>query len=90
MLNTKGGGMRRRKLEKFENLMQKFENLEDPPCQEVWNAEDDLRLRKSVRNEIIKNWELLKVCRDVIDENTPMVNSMSEIEKMKESLEWDE
>ena len=70
--------------------MQIFENLEDLPCQEVWHAEGDLRLRKSVRNEIIKNWELLKVCRDVIDENTPMVNSMSEIEKMKESLEWDE
>jgi hypothetical protein len=70
--------------------MKKFENLVDPPCQEVWNAEDDLRLRKSVKNKILKNWELLKICREVIDENTPMVNSMSEKEKMKESLEWEE
>ena len=69
--------------------MEKFENFEDPPCQEVWNVEDDIRLRKSVRNEINKNWELLKVCRDVIDENTPMVTNMSEKEKLKESLEWD-
>jgi hypothetical protein len=70
--------------------MQKFESLVDPPCQEVWNNEDDLRLRKSVQNIIFKNWELLKVCRDIIDENTPMVNSLSAKEKIKESLDWEE
>jgi hypothetical protein len=39
-----------------------------------------------IKKQTYKKWELLKLCRDVIDENDQMVASMSEKEKLKENL----
>jgi hypothetical protein len=58
----------------------------DPHCLEEWNREDDLRVWKMLRNQTCKKWELLKLCRDIIDENDQMIASMSEKEKLKENL----
>ena len=42
-------------------------------------------VRKVVRNQIIKKWEILKVCKDIIDENEELVTSMSMKERLKEN-----
>ena len=42
-------------------------------------------VRKVARNQIIKKWEILKVCKDIIDENEELVTSMSMKERLKEN-----
>ena len=58
----------------------------DPHRQEDWTREDDLRVWRILRNQTCKKWEVLKICRDIIDENEQMVAGMSEKEKLKENL----
>ena len=49
---------------------------------------DDVHVRRVASQKIAKKWELLKICRDVIDENDGMIESMNVRESMKENISW--
>ena len=38
--------------------------------------------------KIVKKWELMKMCRDVIDETNELVDSMNLKESTKENVSW--
>ena len=43
-------------------------------------------VRKVARNQIIKKWEILKICKEIIDENEEIVTGMSMKETLKENI----
>jgi hypothetical protein len=43
-------------------------------------------VRKVVRKQITKKWEMLKTCKDIIDENEEIVAGMSMKERLKENI----
>ena len=56
----------------------------------IWDRGDDMIVRKVARNSIFRKWELLKICKEVIDENDELVSNLSQKEKLKEKLFWSE
>jgi hypothetical protein len=61
---------------------------EDPHLSMIWDKSDDMSVRRVAKLKIVKKWELLKMCRDVIDENNELVDSMNLKESTKENVSW--
>jgi hypothetical protein len=56
----------------------------------VWGAEDDMLVRKTAVRLVSKKWEVLKLCKNVIDEQASMLNEMKMKEKIKENVCWND
>ena len=52
----------------------------------IWDRGDNTIVRKVARNSIFRKWELLKLCKEVIDENDGLVENFSQKEKFKEKV----
>jgi hypothetical protein len=63
---------------------------EDPNYPVVWGAEDDMLVRKTAGRLVSKKWEVLKLCKNVIDEQASMLNEMKLKEKIKENVCWND
>ena len=61
---------------------------EDPQLSVRWDKFDDVHVRRVASNKIVKKWELLTMCRDVIDENDGLVGRMTMKECLKENVSW--
>ena len=53
-----------------------------------WDKFDDVHVRRVASNKIVKKWELLTMCRDVIDEIDGLVGRMTMKECLKENVSW--
>ena len=51
-------------MNKFDNFEMK-EDIRVP----VWNKDNDTLVRKVARNSIVRKWELLKLHKEIIEEN---------------------
>ena len=45
-------------------------------------------MRKLAKKNVVKKWELMKICRDVIDENEELIMKMNVKEMLKENVSW--
>ena len=81
-----GGGDQQRG--RAEGGAEKNCNDEDPHQSVQWDNFDDVHVRSLASQNIAKKWELLKMCREVIDENDIMIESMNVKESMKENISW--
>ena len=60
----------------------------DPNYQQIWGRGDDEIVRKVAKKDVVKKWELMRICRDVIDENEEMIMNMNVKEMLKENVRW--
>ena len=63
---------------------------EDPNYPVVWGAEDDILVRKKARRLVSKKWELLKLFKNIIDEQAGMLKEMKLSEKIREKVYWND
>ena len=45
-------------------------------------------MRKVAKKDVVKKWELMRICRHVIDENEEMIMNMNVKEMLKENVRW--
>jgi hypothetical protein len=56
----------------------------------VWGAEDIILVRKKARRLVSKKWEVLKLCKNTIDEQASMLKEMKLSEKIREKVYWND
>ena len=49
---------------------------------------DDKIVRKPAKNVVLKRWELMKTCKQIIDDQVEMLKEISLKEKLKEKVNW--
>jgi hypothetical protein len=54
----------------------------------IWGKEDEIIVRKSAKSLVLKKWEILKACKNIIDDQDEVLKGMSVKEKMKEDVTW--
>ena len=64
--------------------------VNNPNRVSVWNRDDDDLVRKVARNSVVKKWELLKKCKECIDEQEECISKLNEKELSKECVRWEE
>ena len=62
---------------------------EDPNYPVVW-GEVDILVRKKARRLVSKKWELLKLFKNIIDEQAGMLKEMKLSEKIREKVYWND
>ena len=62
----------------------------DPFLGKIWDTIDDIKVKKTAMLKVLKKWEILKLCKNVIDENEELIESMSMKERLKENVSWKE
>ena len=70
------------------NKFDKFEMKEDFRVRD-WDKDEDSLVRKVARNRIVRKWELLKLHKEIIEENEELASSLNVKESAKEGVVWD-
>jgi hypothetical protein len=55
---------------------------------EIWGKEDKISVRKSAKSLVLKKWDILKACKNIIDDQDEVLKGMSVKEKLKEDVAW--
>ena len=73
-----------------DNIADMLPETDDYECKVVLNIDDEKTLKKLTANMVNKKWEMVKLCLNVIDDQEESVKRMTEKEKKKENVSWNE